>query len=262
MIGCSKDEVERLLAEGSGKYVAKRPDTVHHSLVFGGSDALRSITKSWLALWCLVAGNEEVRGAAYNDARQFVISSGEGFLKSRTRIDRRPLACEGELKGKFGPIFNLICVKSDTTGKVIGHFTLYNFIGWQVTLAENGGAPDLSIGLISNPLNPGQWSSTIASDVDIRFDWPSDESVADLATSKQRFDALIAFAFEQGMLQEVQAMVNEVSERYGLADGDPMPVAMIDEIAERVALWASSFPYERNLSAAELKALIQRARGT
>jgi hypothetical protein len=56
-----------------------------------------------------------------------------------------------ELKGRFGDFFNLIYIRSDEAGRVIGHFTLYlyNVMAWQMVLAESGGTPNLKVGLVS-----------------------------------------------------------------------------------------------------------------
>jgi hypothetical protein len=70
---------------------------------------------------------------------------------------------------EYGPLFNLIYVRSNEDGQVIGHFTLYNLLGWQFVLAESGGTPNRKIALISNPESPSRWSDEAATLIDIQF---------------------------------------------------------------------------------------------
>ena len=62
---------------------------------------------------------------------------------------------------------------------MIGHFTLYNIIGWQIVLVQ--GPRDRKMGLISNPLDPFAWSDAIGDVLDIPFQWldaPERESMS------------------------------------------------------------------------------------
>jgi hypothetical protein len=62
----------------------------------------------------------------------------------------------------MAPCSNLIYVRSNEDGQVIGYFTLYNLLGWQFLLAQGGGTPNKKIALTSNPESPSRWSDEAA----------------------------------------------------------------------------------------------------
>ena len=166
-LGISLDSLRtQILSTGTVMEQRSYLDEVGQHLGFGGPDALRSITKSALVLWSSLVGNEEVRSDPYEAARSFVTNGDKDFNLESTCLDTRKLPFENEAKAAFGPLFNLLYICSDDIGRVIGHFTLYNFIGWRFILAEHGGSRDLRVALISNPENPSHWSSEAAAKFD------------------------------------------------------------------------------------------------
>jgi hypothetical protein len=141
--------------------------------------------------------NDEVRSAPYDAARQFVVNGDEQFFSLRTHIDSRPFDDIEKMKAAFGLMFNLIYVRSDERGRVVGHFTLYNAVAWQFTLAESGGAPNARIALISNPLDPSRWSDHAAEDFDVPFEWLNSPDYSDeMVRSKARIDAILKHYFD------------------------------------------------------------------
>jgi hypothetical protein len=144
----------QMIADARASRVTQRPGVVHHSLALGGPDAIRSVVKAALVLWSTLVGNDEVKGAAYEAARWFGVEGDEQFLRNRTHIDSRSYPEIEAMKAAYGLLFSLIYIRSDETGRVIGHFTLYNAIAWQFPLTEAGGTPNAKIALISDPLDP------------------------------------------------------------------------------------------------------------
>ena len=130
-----------------------------------------SAAKSALVLWATLTGNDEVKSPHYEDVRRFIVEGDEAFNRARAHLDSRYLPESNELQRRFGEFFNLIYVRSSGSGRVAAHFTLYNIISWRIVLAEAGGTPNARIGLISNPLEPSEWSDTIADEIDIDFAW-------------------------------------------------------------------------------------------
>ena len=155
------------MRQGVGGAIETRPNGVHHAISLGGKDAIRSIAKSCLVLLSTVVGNEAVKSEAFAAVREFVVSGGTDFNKARVRIDFRDIPSADALTKDYGSFFNLIYVRSGSSGRVIGHFTLYNIIGWQIVLADAGAPRDRKMGLISNPLDPFAWSDAIGDALDI-----------------------------------------------------------------------------------------------
>jgi hypothetical protein len=263
---CSEDYVRETLAAGTASIISKRPDGVHHPLSFGGMNAVRSIAKSCLELWATVVGNDEVRSAPYAEAREFVLTGTEAFNKNRTHLDSRFLPYSEQLKQQFGPLFNLIYVISDDAGRVVGHFTLYNMIGWQIVLAQDGGLPNLRVGLISNSLDPVVWSDSIAEKIDIPFDWVNNPDYSDeLKRSRDRFISVAQAYHEGASRRELERIVDDVFNEHGFADDtaitdQQMQDRIITEISRRAASMVVNVPYEKALSPAEIKALLNKSK--
>jgi hypothetical protein len=100
---------------------------------------------------------------------KFVLDGDEQFLRNRPHMDSRQFVDVERMKAAYGLLFNMIYVRSDELGRVVGHFTLYNVIAWQFTLAEAGGTPNTKVALISNPLEPSHWSDRAAEEFDVPF---------------------------------------------------------------------------------------------
>ncbi len=242
--------------------ITQRPDPVHHALRLGGPDAIRSAMKACLVLWSTLVGNDEVKSAPYDAARKFVLDGDEQFLRDRTHIDSRHLADVERMKAAYGLLFNLIYVRSDELARVIGHFTLYNAIAWQFTLAEAGGTPNAKIALISNPLDPSHWSDRAAEEFDVPFLWLNSPDYTDeLSRSKARFNAILQYYFETNAPKEHSRIIDECFAQLGIAPGESVPPTKVGElsrlIASRIMHHAFGAPEEQKLSPEEIAALVK-----
>jgi hypothetical protein len=244
------------LANGQAVMVEQRPETVPFHMTFGGPEALRSMAKSCLVLWALKVGNDEVRGAPYASVRNFVLNGDDNFVSIRTKLDTRALGAADRIKEAYGPLFNLIYVRSDDAGKVIGHFTIYNTIAAQIVLADSGGVPDQVTALVSNPLDPGVWSDRAATSFDVPFDWLA-QPRHDLPEAQARFSAVMETYFNLFRPKEIGRLSDKVFGKHGLGPNDNIPAELreetINELLHRVAHHAVGLPFVTPITVEELK---------
>jgi hypothetical protein len=193
-LGMPEEHVREQLVNGKAMMIEQRPATVLFNMIFGGPEAFRSAAKSCLVLWALKVGNDEVRGEPYRAVRDFILGHDDGFIRHRTQLDTRPLEQVDAVKQAYGPLFNLIYVRSDYAGQVIGHFTVYNMVASQIVLAEHGGTPNQVTGLVSDPLSPGDWSGAAARLFDVPFDWLSQPKY-DIGMARSRFTGVMNTSF-------------------------------------------------------------------
>lgn len=255
---------ERLRSQMNDSQVSllsKRPGVVHVSFSFGGPEAVRAMMKACLELWATLVGNDEVKSQPYNAARTFVLTGDSTFLQGRTHIDSRPLPCLARLEECFGEIFNMIYLRSDENGRVIGHFTLYNILGYQMVLAECGGRPNVSVGLASNPLDPNKWSDDIAREFDIDWQWLAAPTMEDYAHAQARIGRMIEIYSHQAMKREFEYIVNSVSERHGIfgdvvVSDENTKRQIVGEISHRFAAHLLRLPHAQRLEPSEVAAMI------
>jgi hypothetical protein len=248
-----EEQLRAQLAGAQGSVIYQRPGAVHHQLAFGGPDAIRSVVKASLVLWSTLVGNDEVRSTPYDAARHFVVNGNPQFTLDRTHLDSRPFVAVEKMKVEFGPLFNMICVRSDETGRVVGHFTLYNAVAWQFTLAETGGTPDAKIALISNPLDPSRWSDHSAEDFDVSFEWLNNPDYSDeMVRSKARIDAILKHYFDLNNPKATGQIIEECFKALNVAPGEAVPPDRLKEfsnlLSRRIALHTVGLPYEEELS--------------
>jgi hypothetical protein len=252
-----EEKVREQLKVSTAKGVERRPDTVHFSLSFGGPDAIRSAAKACLVLWSTVVGNDEVRSSAYLSAREFVLNGSENFCQSRTHLDARAFESSDIIKAKFGPLYNAIYVASDASGKVIGHFTLYNVISFQIVLADRGGSPNKKVGLVSNPLSPSDWTDSAAEEFDVPFTWLETPEYS-VDRSRNRVNDLMRAYVDASRTSELHRIADTVFDKHGLGENDPIPPDLlkkiIHEISTRVAAHMLSLPYEQSV---DVEALVE-----
>jgi hypothetical protein len=258
-----EDQLRAQLVGAQGSIINERAGAVHHGLLFGGPDAIRSAVKASLVLWSTLVGNDEVRSAPYDAARQFVVNGDEQFLSLRTHIDSRPFGDIERMKAAFGLMFNLIYVRSDERGRVVGHFTLYNVVAWQFTLAESGGTPNARIALISNPLDPSQWTDRAAEDFDVPFEWLNSPDYSDeFVRSKARVDAIIKHYFDVNIPKERARIIDECFAKLNIAPGETVPPDKVRElsnlIAHRVMHHALGLPEEEKLSPERIAEMLKK----
>jgi hypothetical protein len=261
--GIPEADLAAQMTGGDAAIIEKRPGTVFHPISLGGHDALRSVAKSCLVLLATVVGNDAVRSSPFGAACNFVVNGDTVFNKSRIRIDSREIPDVEVLKKGYGEFFNLIYVRSDTNGRTIGHFTLYNIISWQIVLAEGGGPGDQKTALISNPLDPAIWSDTVAAMVDIPFDWLNTQDRAyELERARERFIAVAKRQQEQSMESEISRIVNDVCVEHGvLGDSDVIDstrqAVIFAEIAARLVAHSADVPYQEPLTPDQIKDLFK-----
>lgn len=257
------EQLKQQMLAGTAAFVEKRPDTVHHDLSFGSEDTLRSIAKSCLVLLATKVGSDALKTDPFAEVRNFVLSGSSEFYKNRVRLDARALPCTGELEQKFGDFFNLIYVRSDANGRVIGHFTLYNAMSWQIVLAETDGPQDAKIALVSNPLNPGTWDGKLAETQDLEFSWLNEPDGSDkLDHAHERLSAILKRHVDQARETEIGRIVKSVCEKHGImGDDDPIgndkQATIWSEVIARTGALAANVPYEDKLTPARLKDLLR-----
>ncbi|WP_293824687.1 HNH endonuclease [uncultured Brevundimonas sp.] len=246
------ESVWRQLAAAGGQRMCRRAGTVRQQLSLGGEDSLRSISKAALCLLATVIGTASLRGAAFAEARTFVVDGGEVFNRERGSLDSRRLPAADVLEARFGPLFNLIYVRSDSRGRVVAHYTLYNLVAWQVVLAEAGGPANLNIALVSNPLNPADWADDLADELDVPFEWldtPQRDDV--LEAARARVAGALAVWQERGTGQLVDHIVRKVMTRHGIFGEDEvigteaLLTAVTNEIAEELSHHVVGVPFSR-----------------
>ena len=167
------------------------------------------------------------------------------------------------MKAAFGLMFNLIYVRSDERGRVVGHFTLYNAVAWQFTLAESGGTPNTRIALISNPLDPSQWTDRAAEDFDVSFEWLNNPDYSDeFVRSKARVDAIIEHYFAVNIPKERARIIDECFNKLNIAPGETVPPDKVRElsnlIANRVMHHAFGLPEEEKLSPERIAEMLKK----
>jgi hypothetical protein len=256
------DQLKRQILGGSASVVERRPDTVGHHLAFGGEDALRSIAKSCFVLLATKVGSDTLKGASFEDARNFVLNGSDAFYRARVHMDARELPCASELMAEYGDLFNLIYVTSDSAGRVIGHFTLYNLVSWQVVLAEAGGVTDTAIALVSDPLT-SKWSSSVTDKLNVDFGWIDTFDQTDVqARARRRLEAIAQRYFDSAREREFGRIVQDVCEEHGIkGENEPIPADELEEInfevSARVAAHSFGLPFEEKLTPERLRQLLR-----
>ncbi|NMN07272.1 MULTISPECIES: HNH endonuclease [unclassified Novosphingobium] len=254
----SVDEIWKVL-EGTEATVISRPAGVlNFQLSFGGTDPMRSIVKSCLVLLATGVGSDALKGEPFAAARAFVMNGGDEFNLARCVIDGRPMPQDvaEALAADFGPIFNLIVVKSDNSGRMVGYFVLYNLYGWEVCLAECGAPLDVNFALASNPLAPQSWSANPAAALALDFEWlaaANDEGIEEEAL--RRISAAMKHQFPvaqaRARKRETGRIVHEVLSRHAvdgfIPDETDAKFRFSSELAHRMAHFLLGIPLEENV---------------
>jgi hypothetical protein len=251
-LGLPLEKAREQFAKGQATVTSRRAGQIHRPTPLGGELECRSIVKACLVLWATEVGNQEVKSEPYRAAREYVLNGGQ-FL---TPLDSRPLPILDALKARYGDFFNLIYIRSDAQGRVIGHFTLYNLISWQVVLAEQGGIPDQKIALASNPLDPKVWSDAIATQYDLGMDWLGVPDF-NVPRTQARLAAALERSQRDGMAREFARIVDEVCLKHGVDTDKPITDPELarrvqGEVAARYAHHVLEIPYQEAITGAEL----------
>ncbi|MBD3660948.1 MAG: HNH endonuclease, partial [Arenibacter algicola] len=216
-IGISTEDLTTHIVSANASRVSQPLGGVQHRLSFGGMDALRSITKSCLVLWSTIVGNGEVNTPPFNDVRRFVLAGDNDFNNSRIEMDSRCVPGDEDLKRRFGHLYHLLYLNSTADGRPVGHFTLYNAVSWRIVLAQSGATPETAVGLVSNPLNPAEWSDKIADEAPVDFRWLDNPEYGDFVHVQERFSAIVEQHLVRGQSHEVGRIVDDVCARRGIA---------------------------------------------
>ena len=253
-----EESMRAQILQSIGTKVTRRPETIKFSLSFGGENAIRSAAKACLILWTTLVGNNEVKGTPYDDIRQYINEEGYALNTSRTHLDSRFLSNVEMIKKRYGLLFNLICVCSNAEGRVIGHFTLYNLISFQIVLAEKGGSPNKNIVLVSNPLEPATWKDGTAEEFNITFEWLDAPDYSDkMARSKARIEKIIEHYFEATHQQEISRICDKIFDKYQITDKQDIPIELRDqitnELSDRLAKHSMGLPHEEKITPEEIQ---------
>jgi hypothetical protein len=259
-----EDELIEQIKKGQAALVEMRPPEMHHSVGLGGEEALRSVAKSCLVLLATVKGNDALRAVPFDAVRDFILNGDPEFNKTRIKIDSRDVPGLDHLKNRFGPFFNLIYIRSNDAGRVIGHCTMYNAISWQIILAEADGPPAVTAALISNPLDPRTWSDDATALPDIPFDWlDAANRTYEIARARERFILIIEHHVSKARETEVTRVCNDVFEKHGVTSDD-QPITdpatqqkIIGEIQQRLRAHALGLRHEDPLTPAEIEAMLR-----
>lgn len=239
-LGVTEQELREKLVRVQTSRHESYPSPVNFGLSFGGQDAIRSVTKSCLELWSLATTNKEVRGSPYAAAVTFVRNANDAFHESRTTLDFRAHIADEHLISHFGQAFSLIYVASNQVGKVIGHFTIFNVVGFSVVLAEDGGFPNHVSALVNNPLT-GEWSATEAENLAIPFSWleEANHDASSLSVAHGRFERLLAHQNSSADERRIDEVMQHVFDKYALNPDDEIRPdllpSIIDEVSHAVA---------------------------
>lgn len=260
ILNIPEEQVREQIFQSHAHFVEQRPAVANVIYQFGGPHAIRSIAKACLTLWATYVGNNEVRGEPYAAARDFVRRGSEGFGRDRCGLDSREIYASAEVTERYGPIFNAIYVASDANGRVVGHYTLYNLLGFHVVLADGGGVPSRQTALISNPLDPAAWTDRAAAALPIPFAWlDAPDYPDDFVRARERIGAMQLLYQKLMMPREIGRISDAVFAKHGFLDGDdPVPPEamerIIPELADRVAKHWLSLPHEEAVYESELRA--------
>lgn len=259
--GISEDDVWGQLADGgSGARVRRSAGVIPRQLQLGGEVSLRAMCKAALCLMATSVGTDPLRSDAFSEVRAFVQNGGDKFNRILGSLDPRRLPSAEVVEAKFGPLFNLLIVRSDEAGRVVAHFTLYNLVAWQMVLAEAGGPPDTYLALVSNPLKPSSWSDQFASEIDVPFTWLNAPDSSDLyARSTERMNAALKVWHERSQSQLIGDIVQRAFDAEGPADGSPLSpdaaARIRARLAEEVTHHVLGLSLKQSLSAEEIAAM-------
>lgn len=256
-----EEQVRERILSSTARSIERRPDVANFTYQFGGPDAIRSMAKACLVLWATHVGNAEVQGAPYDAVRAFIRHDSNDLTRDLSQLDSREIHNNAEVTRRYGPIFNAIYVASDVTGRVVGHYTLYNLLGFRIVLAESGGIPSRQTALISNPLEPSAWTDQAGEELPIPFAWlDAPDYPDDLHTARERLVAMARLYQELMTPKEIGRISDAVFAKHGFINGDdPVPQEALEriirEISDRWAKHHLSLPHEEMVSEEEFRAL-------
>lgn len=245
-MGMSLERLREQLLKEPATEIFQKAGILNVNLNLDGEDVRRSIVKQCLTLWATKVGNEELHSDAYLSARAFAKGGEEKFSGKQIFPDYRDLPDFDSLVARFGPIHSTIVICSDSSGRVVANFNIYNSIGWHVVLATGGGALCRKAFLVSNSLDTANWSNNedLVPNCDTAWLDQVDEAFnTDVAVA--RFSRLMSHYKRLGDERELQRIFKEAGERYGLKEGNAIPPEALKYIAERYSYHLMGVPLKR-----------------
>jgi hypothetical protein len=259
-LGIGEEEARELLATAKASMMEWRPPVVGFNMTLGGPNALRSVAKACLVLWALKVGNEEVKSPAYDGIRNYILNDDPSYVVTRTNLDTRVPEAAEKIKNQYSALFNLLYVRSDGAGRVVGHATIYNILAFQVVLAESGCTPHQATALVSNPLNPVEWSDEAAETFDLPFDWLAQPEYSTTA-ARDRFCEVQKVYEALFRPKEVGRLSDSVFSKYGVGQQDAIPDAIreqaLAELFDRAARHMVGIPYETSVTEDQLRGALE-----
>ncbi|MGX1110209.1 MULTISPECIES: hypothetical protein [Bradyrhizobium] len=124
----------------------------------------------------------------------------------------------------------------------------------------------MKIALASNPLNPANWSGSLADSLAVPFGWLDTVDDTDRFTrARERSNKMLARHVDVSREAEIGRIVNSACARYGvIGDDTPIPAEHLDaisrEVSARFGAHTMKLPYEDKLSPERLRALLGMAK--
>lgn len=122
-------------------------------------------------------------------------------------------------------------------------------------------------GLISNPLDPGAWSDTIADELDIDFTWLDSPDYSDeFLRARERFEAAMRHHVETQRPRELNRIADDEFSQHGIVDEhepitDPEALdKIVWDISRRFSSRALNLPHVENLTGEAIVAHLKTIR--
>ncbi len=142
---------------------------------------------------------------------------------------------------------------------VIGHFTLYNLMGWQFVLAEAGGVTSRTAALASNPFEPKIWSDRPSEVGHVSQAWLAAPAYpSNLSDQTGRFEAILKVARSRRVRRAIDQIIAEEFERCR-EGGDTITEEAIARISDRAARLFLGLESSEQLSSRDVLSLLRAA---
>jgi hypothetical protein len=114
--------------------------------------------------------------------------------------------------------------------------------------------------LVSNPLDPGDWSDEVAETFNLAFEWLAQPEY-NTASARERFSEVYKVYRALFGLKEIERLSDSVFSKYGLGQNDVIPDAIREqallELFDRAARHMVGISYERSVTEDELRRALE-----
>ncbi|WP_287981356.1 HNH endonuclease [Acidiphilium sp.] len=261
-IGISEENLRTQLGRANAREIIQPSPQITRNIAFGGHDPLRSLAKSCLILWNRSGQDSAIKESPFDAVKVFVTNGDKTFLSNKIKLDGRPIPGADILANKFGPIFNLIFIKSDRNGKILAYVGNYNTAYWRIVIADSGGMPNRSVGLVSNPLNPNNWSYLPDFGFDLDISWLETPVIDE--SSRNPGDSIgtaLKDHTEKQREQHIHEMLIDTFRECQISEGSVITEEAIARFSRRFAQWLLRIKTDRPLSNEEINSLISLNKG-